>query len=209
MIRRIILGLIGLIAMVVVIVVVRAVMAGSSPQPEGARPPVDHTAALRIADHLGQAIRFQTISSGDSLRGADALDGMYDWMVQTYPRVHATLGRKLYGRSVVYTWVGTDSAAAPLVLMAHIDVVPVDAGSEQRWSHRPFSGDVSDGFVWGRGALDDKLNVIGELEAVEGLIDAGFTLAGPSSCPSATTKKLAAPERERSPPTSRRATFAR
>ena len=58
--------------------------------------------------------------------------------------------------------------------MAHMDVVPVEAGTESKWAHRPFSGDVSDGFVWGRGTLDDKLNVIGQLEAIEGLITAGF-----------------------------------
>ena len=40
-----------------------------------------------------------------------------------------------------------------LVLLSHSDVVPVEEG---RWSREPFSGDINDGFVWGRGALDMK-----------------------------------------------------
>ena len=61
-------------------------------------------------------------------------------------------------------------AAAPLLLMAHLDVVPVEPGTEAKWAHGSFSGDVSGGYVWGRGTLDDKLNVVGQLEAIDGLI---------------------------------------
>ena len=175
MMRRVILGLAGLVAILGIVVVARAVMAGSSRQPEGPIPPIDHAAATRIAQRLGEAVRFQTVSIADSDKTNAALDAMYDWMATAYPRVFAALSREMFGRSVVLVWRGTDSAAAPLVLMAHMDVVPVEAGTESRWAHRPFSGDVSDGFVWGRGTLDDKLNVIGELEAIDGLIAAGFT----------------------------------
>jgi carboxypeptidase PM20D1 len=53
-------------------------------------------------------------------------------------------------------------------------VVPVDPETEAEWLHPPFSGDVADGFVWGRGTLDDKVGVVGILEAVEALIASGF-----------------------------------
>jgi carboxypeptidase PM20D1 len=175
MIRRTFLGLIGLVVLVVVVVIGRALMVGSSRQPEGAVPPVDHAAATVIAQRLGEAVRFQTVSIADSDKTNEALDAMYDWMITTYPRVFATLTPEMFGRSLVLTWKGTDSAAASLVLMAHMDVVPVEAGTESKWAHRPLSGDISDGFVWGRGTLDDKLNVVGELEAIDGLISAGFT----------------------------------
>jgi acetylornithine deacetylase/succinyl-diaminopimelate desuccinylase-like protein len=42
--------------------------------------------------------------------------------------------------------------AAPLLLQGHVDVVPVDG----EWAHPPFDGEVADGYVWGRGALDMK-----------------------------------------------------
>mgnify|MGYP001554356785 FL=1 len=60
-------------------------------------------------------------------------------------------------------------------MMAHMDVVPVEPGSESAWTHAPFSGDIADGFVWGRGTLDDKAGVLSNLEAVESLIAQGYT----------------------------------
>ena len=43
-------------------------------------------------------------------------------------------------------------AAPPFLMQGHIDVVP----AEGDWDHPPFSGDVEDGYIWGRGALDMK-----------------------------------------------------
>ncbi|MDA1095966.1 MAG: M20/M25/M40 family metallo-hydrolase, partial [Chloroflexi bacterium] len=57
--------------------------------------------------------------------------------------------------SVVAKIDGTDAANYPsLLLLSHLDTVPVTHAD--LWSHGPFSGDIADGFVWGRGALDDK-----------------------------------------------------
>jgi acetylornithine deacetylase/succinyl-diaminopimelate desuccinylase-like protein len=46
-----------------------------------------------------------------------------------------------------------DGSARPLLLSGHVDVVPVE---RERWTHEPFGGEVIDGMVWGRGALDMK-----------------------------------------------------
>ena len=62
-----------------------------------------------------------------------------------------------------------------MVLMAHMDVVPVEEGTEGAWTHPPFSGEVADGHIWGRGALDDKGPLIATMEAIEHLIAAGFS----------------------------------
>jgi carboxypeptidase PM20D1 len=56
-------------------------------------------------------------------------------------------------------------------------VVPVAPETLDDWEHPPFEGAVADGFVWGRGAMDDKSGVLGTLEAVEGLLAEGFTPA--------------------------------
>ena len=57
-----------------------------------------------------------------------------------------------------------------MLLMAHMDVVPVDPATETSWRHPPFSGAVADGYIWGRGAMDDKAAVMSILEAVEHLV---------------------------------------
>jgi acetylornithine deacetylase/succinyl-diaminopimelate desuccinylase-like protein len=59
----------------------------------------------------------------------------------------------------VARWCG-DGSAPPLLLYGHTDVVPAEAAS---WTHPPFSGDIADGYVWGRGALDMKSMVVMEL----------------------------------------------
>ena len=58
--------------------------------------------------------------------------------------------------------------------MAHQDVVPIAPGTEGDWQVAPFSGAQKDGFVWGRGAWDDKGNLMSIMEAVEMRVGAGF-----------------------------------
>jgi acetylornithine deacetylase/succinyl-diaminopimelate desuccinylase-like protein len=55
---------------------------------------------------------------------------------------------------------GDGSGGAPLLLLGHLDVVPAAA---ERWTHDPFGGDLADGHVWGRGAVDMKNLVAMEL----------------------------------------------
>jgi acetylornithine deacetylase/succinyl-diaminopimelate desuccinylase-like protein len=61
----------------------------------------------------------------------------------------------------------------PLILLSHIDVVPVDAES---WTHDPFGGDLIDGVVWGRGAVDMKDMVAMELGVMLALRRSGAEL---------------------------------
>ncbi|HYE39831.1 MAG TPA: M20 family peptidase, partial [Ramlibacter sp.] len=67
-----------------------------------------------------------------------------------------------------------DPAAKPIALLAHQDVVPIAPGTEGHWQAAPFSGEVRDGYVWGRGAWDDKGNLVAQLEAIELLLASGF-----------------------------------
>ena len=63
-----------------------------------------------------------------------------------------------------------DPGEPPLILLSHLDVVPVDAES---WSRDPFSGDLVDGVVWGRGAVDMKDMVAMELGIMLALARSG------------------------------------
>lgn len=146
--------------------------------PSRAAEPVD---AEGVAARLGGAIRFETLSvQGGGDAHAAAFRAFEDYLERTWPRLHDALRRERVpapegvGRSLLYTWKGRDPDAPALLLAAHHDVVPVEAGTEERWEEPPFSGRVAGGEVWGRGALDDKGSLVAILEAVESLLAEGF-----------------------------------
>ena len=132
--------------------------------------------AEAAAGRLAGAVRFPTVSheQGRNVEGA-ALLGLHRYLEQSFPKVHATLAREVVaGYSLLYTWKGKNPALPPVLLMSHLDVVPVEPGTERQWTHPPFSGQIADGFVWGRGTLDDKAGVLAILEAAEILLGRGF-----------------------------------
>ncbi len=131
-------------------------------------PALDVSAA---ANNLSAALRFETISY-DNASNTQAFESFRAWLLDTYPRFHATTRRTLVGEgTLIHEWTGRDATLLPIVLMAHQDVVP--APEPERWKHPPFSGSRADGAIWGRGALDDKSSLIAILEAAESLIAAG------------------------------------
>lgn len=135
-------------------------------------PPIDSQAA---AQHLGAAIRFQTVSHQNPADNRpEEWTRFQAWLTQTYPAAHAAMKRELVGSALLYTWQGSDPSAQPIILMAHQDVVPVTPGTEKDWQHPPFDGVVADGTVWGRGAIDDKGSLISLFEALEALASHGF-----------------------------------
>ncbi len=128
------------------------------------------------ADRLAGALAIPTISHDDRARmDIEPFIRLHDYLVSRFPRTHRALNRETVSQlSLLYTWPGSDASLDPLLLLAHLDVVPIEAGSESNWTHAPFAGQIADGHVWGRGALDDKSSVLAQLEAVELLLARGF-----------------------------------
>lgn len=128
------------------------------------------------AGRLAQAIRFRTISHQNPARfDAREFLGLHAYLAEAFPGVHRTLSREVVeGYSLLFTWKGREPELKPLLLLSHLDVVPVEAGTERAWTEAPFAGQISDGYVWGRGSMDDKAGVLGLLEAVELLVRTGF-----------------------------------
>ena len=128
------------------------------------------------AQHLGEAVRLKTISSrDDAALSSDQFLQLHRLLEARCPKAHSVLKREVVGGlSLLYTWPGSKPDAKPLLLMAHQDVVPVAPGTEKNWAQEPFSGVVKDGFVWGRGAWDDKGNLIAQLQAIELLAASNF-----------------------------------
>lgn len=128
------------------------------------------------AASLAAAVQARTVSGLlDPAGTQQAFEQLHAHLAQRYPLVHTKLQREVVGgNSLLFTWPGSDPAAKAVVLMAHQDVAPVAPGTEGLWKQPPFSGAIEGGFVWGRGAWDDKGNLIAQLEAVEKLLADGF-----------------------------------
>lgn len=130
----------------------------------------------RAAQHLGEAVRFQTVSHQDAVdNDGGQWDALHAWLATTYPNVHRVMAREDFANhALLYTWKGSDPSLPPVIVMAHQDVVPVSEGTEKDWTHPPFSGEIAEGAVWGRGSVDDKGSLIGLFEALEALAGSGF-----------------------------------
>ncbi len=128
----------------------------------------------RAVQRLQALIRIPTVSYREPGRNdTAAYDAFVEELARQFPLLHERLElTRVHTHGLLFHWPGV-SSERPVVLMAHLDVVPV----EGTWQHDAFSGAVVDGNVWGRGTLDDKGCLAGVCEAVETLLERDFTPA--------------------------------
>ncbi len=128
----------------------------------------------RAVRKLQALVRIPTVSYPELDRiDVAAYDDFVAELRTQFPLLHERLElTRVHTHGLLFQWKGT-GAERPVVLMAHLDVVPV----EGTWQHGAFSGAVADGSIWGRGTLDDKGCLAGICEAVETLLEGGFTPA--------------------------------
>ena len=126
----------------------------------------------KIVEDMQQLIRIKTISYNDeSLVDKAEFQKFKEILPKLYPKVHEVCKLREIGvNGLLFHWEGKESGD-PIVLMAHYDVVPVEA---DQWERDPFSGEVIDGVLWGRGTLDTKGTLCGIFEAAEKLMNEGF-----------------------------------
>lgn len=124
------------------------------------------------AERLAESVRFQTISFQDrSQFDAGEFRRFHAFLRESYPLVFSQLQVETVNEySLLIRWPGSDSGLAPVLFTAHMDVVPVEAGTEGDWDYPPFDGVVANGRIYGRGTLDDKQGVLSLLEAAESLL---------------------------------------
>lgn len=143
--------------------------------PAPARPVTQAVDVGNVSRHLSEAIRFQTISYDNSAkRNKSRFLEFTQWVGQTYPQLQQLELTPVNELTLLYRWKGKDSQHDAMLLSAHYDVVPVTPGTEKLWQHSPFSGAIADGYVWGRGAMDDKGAAIAMLEAISLLLQQGY-----------------------------------
>lgn len=126
----------------------------------------------KAVENLRELVRYKTVSYADSSLEDDAeFKKLIDALPKLYPNVFKVCSfETLPDRALLFKWKGRNNGN-PAVLMAHYDVVPVN---EEMWDKPPFSADLIDGIIWGRGTLDTKVTFNGVLFSADTLIAEGF-----------------------------------
>jgi acetylornithine deacetylase/succinyl-diaminopimelate desuccinylase-like protein len=124
---------------------------------------------VRIARDL---IRIDTSNYGGGRFEPESVAADYVETILSSYGISSTRYERAPGRTnLVARWAGTDPSLPALMLHGHLDVVPADAAA---WTHGPFDGDIADGMLWGRGAVDVKNFVAMMLASVGRLHAEGF-----------------------------------
>ena len=127
--------------------------------------------------NFSKALQIKTVSPENTIDFDSVEFNKFNSFVsETYPLMDSLLEKKIFNSfSHLYHWQGTDTSLKPIVMMGHLDVVPVIEKNLPEWKVAPFSGAIENDTIWGRGAIDDKVGVIGIMEAVELLLRQGYT----------------------------------
>ena len=161
-----VLALLALILLLLAVAVIRTLL---MPKKVAAYEPQPDPRALGYAQKLADMIRCETVSSPDDPQVEKFL-GFHKVLENLFPLVHERLEKTEIDGNLLFYWKG-EKHDKPIVLMSHQDVVP----AEGEWLHEPFSGDIADGKVWGRGTADTKASVMAFFQACEELLAQGYT----------------------------------
>lgn len=133
------------------------------------QPQEDEAESLRLAEKLSRMVRCDTTShpGGDD---PAIFRAFHRELAALFPHVFSQLELTELDGNLLFYWKGR-SSERPILLMSHQDVVP----AEGTWTHAPFSGEIADGRVWGRGTADTKASLMAFLEAAEQLLCEGYT----------------------------------
>ena len=160
-------GCLGLLLILLLAAVIRTLLI---PRKQSTyKPQPDPERVEAYAQKLSDMIRCETVSM-PGVNQREKFLIFHRLLEKLFPMVHERLEKTEIDGSLLYFWKGKRSDR-PLVLMSHQDVVP----AEGEWEHGPFSGDIADGKVWGRGASDTKCSVMAFFQAAEELLASGYT----------------------------------
>ena len=128
------------------------------------QPQPDPVREKEYAEKLSAMIQCETVSSSED-RDLTKFYWFHQKLEELFPLVFSRLEKTELDGNLLFFWEGKQHDR-PMVLMSHQDVVP----AEGDWKVPPFSGEIRDGKVWGRGASDTKCTVMGFFQAVEELL---------------------------------------
>ncbi len=129
---------------------------------------MDNSRNMIYAERLAELIRAETISVY-GVKNEAKFEAFHKKIFEMFPNLFAAAETENFDGSLLIRWRGK-SAEQPIMLMSHHDVV--EASGE--WTHDAFSGEISDGKLWGRGTLDTKGSLFAILQAADELIAEGY-----------------------------------
>ncbi|XP_006000451.1 N-fatty-acyl-amino acid synthase/hydrolase PM20D1.2 [Latimeria chalumnae] len=127
-----------------------------------------------LKENLKAAIRIPTVSFTPTELNTTAMEEFTKLIRKAFPSVFSSSlvqHEIIAGYSHLFTVQGSDPSLQPYILCAHLDVVPAN---EDEWEAPPFSAQEIDGYIYGRGTIDDKQSVMGILTALEFLLRRGY-----------------------------------
>lgn len=146
---------------------------------------MDEKLTMTYAECLSRLIQIETVSQ----YGQTDLSKFYRFheaLKQEFPTISAACEWEEFEGSLLLRWPGKDRARTPILLMNHHDVVEA-AGA---WNYAPFSGEIAEDKVWGRGTLDTKGGLWAMLQAADELASEGFVPAQDVYFESACTEEI-------------------
>uniref|UniRef100_A0A3Q3G0C4 Peptidase M20 domain containing 1, tandem duplicate 1 n=1 Tax=Labrus bergylta TaxID=56723 RepID=A0A3Q3G0C4_9LABR len=136
---------------------------------------IDHHQREELLANFKEAIRIPTVSFSETEGNTTALREFDTLLRKAFPTVFSSslVHHELVANYSHLFWVqGSNPDLVPYLLLAHIDVVP--ASESDGWEAPPFSAKEIDGFIYGRGTIDDKSPVMGILQSLEYLLIKGY-----------------------------------
>jgi len=134
--KNVILSLLCLLLSLLILIVIKTVTFSSLQKKDSPVETLDF--GKKSIEHLSKAITFPTISYEQNQPiDTAAFRDFYQFLSDSYPLIHSKLKKEIFSEfSLLYKWEGTDKTLKPIILMAHMDVVPaLDATS---WTQPPF-----------------------------------------------------------------------
>lgn len=138
-----------------------------------------------LAEKLSKMIQCETISE-PNVPNTYKFDEFHRVLEELFPTVFSDAEVIYIESSLLIRWKGKGKAE-PILLMSHQDVVP----AEGKWDHEPFSGEIADGRVWGRGTVDTKGALMCIFQSMEELMQEGYTPEGDVYIASSSTEEVA------------------
>lgn len=170
----------SIIIIIVILLFLAAFMLIRTARSMKALPPVEVIETEEIdvegaAERLSKIIQHETISKELEPLNVEPFQKLHADLKAMYPHVFSELKHEVISdASLLITWEGKQKDLDPVLFAAHQDVVPADPTTLDQWTYPPFSGEIADGFIWGRGTIDIKSQMTAALEAVENLLKKGY-----------------------------------